>query len=209
MDAIHETVMSQYANSPTIMKLIEGMNEIIDPAVNISDFYNLIWDVSSANGLGLDAWGRIVGVDRNAKMITPEVNVFGFKTSPLSFKPFNQAPFMGSEANFSTYKLKDTDYRKLIMVKAASNIVYATAPNINRFLKLVFDKRCYFLLTGPMQATYFFEFKLNYFESYMVHSLQILPIPCGVSIEMFEKEEWTNLLEHLVNVDIPDTLPFE
>ena len=111
---------------------------------------------------------------------------------------------MGSDANFSSYKLKDSDYRKLIMIKAASNIVYATAPNINRFIKTVFGKRCYFLLLGGMQAAYYFEFKLNYFERYLVHTLQILPVPCGVAVEMFEKEEWTNLLEKLVNIDIPE-----
>lgn len=205
MKLIDETIMSQYANSPIILRIINEMNEIIDPEASVDDFYSLIWNVHTANGFGLDVWGRIVGVDRNAKIIPPEVDVFGFKTNPLSFKPFDQAPFMGSDANFSSYQLKDTDYRNLIMIKAAANIVYATAPNINRFLKAVFEKRCYFLLAGGMQAAYYFEFKLNYFERYLVHTLQILPIPCGVTVEMFEKEEWTNLLERLVNIDIPET----
>ena len=207
MKDINETIMSQYANSLVITRLIESMNEIIDPTVNINDFYKLVWNIHDANGLGLDIWGRIVGVDRNAKIIPPEVDVFGFQTNPLSFKPFNQAPFMGSEANFSSYQLKDFEYRQLILIKAASNIVYATAPNINRFIKTIFGKRCYFLLTGKMQATYYFEFKLNYFERYIVYDLQILPQPCGVLVEMFEKEPWANLLEQLVNVDMPKTTP--
>ena len=107
----------------------------IDPSESIEDFYNLIWNVGTANGLGLDVWGRIVGVDRNAKIIPPDVDVFGFNTNPISFQPFNQAPFLGSDANFTSYKLPDSQYRMLIMIKAASNIIYATAININRFLK--------------------------------------------------------------------------
>lgn len=206
MKDISATLMSQYANSPIIVGLIEGMNGIIDPSKSIEEFYMLVWDIHTANGLGLDIWGRIVGVDRNAKMIPNDIDVFGFKTNPISFSPFNQAPFMGSEANFSSYRLKDAEYRKMILIKAASNIVYATAPNINRFLNLVFGKRCYFLLSGEMRATYYFEFKLNYLERYLVYALQILPMPCGVTVEMFEKEEWTNLLEKIVNIDLPETI---
>ena len=58
-----------------------------------------------------------------------------------------------------------------------------------------------------MQATYYFEFKLDYFERYLVYSLQILPRPCGVAIEYFEKEPWQNWLAQLVNIDAPKATP--
>ena len=199
--------MSQYANSPVILSIIEQMNDAVDPEKDIHAFYNLMWNVTTANSFGLDVWGRIVGVDRRSKLLAPDVEVFGFDTNPQSFQPFDQAPFMGTDANFSTFQFPDAQYRTLIMIKAASNILFATAPNINRFLLSVFKKRCYFLLTGPMQATYYFEFTLNKFERYLIYELGILPVPCGVQVEYFEKEPWTNFLEKLTNIDLPKTTP--
>ena len=207
MKNINDTILSQYANSPTILSLIEQLNEIIDPAKNVEDFYELVWNVSTAHGLGLDIWGRIVGVDRRSKLLSPDTEVFGFNTNPQSFQPFDQASFMGSDANFSTYQLPDAQFRTLIMIKAASNVLYATAPNINRFLLSIFGKRCYFLLTGSMRATYYFEFSLNKFERYLIYELGILPVPCGVEIEYFEKEPWTDLLEKITNIDLPRSNP--
>ena len=59
-----QTVVSQYGNSPTITSLIESFNDAVDPSSNIDNFYTWVWDVSSAQGFGLDIWGRIVGVSR-------------------------------------------------------------------------------------------------------------------------------------------------
>ena len=203
---MQDTLMSQYANSPAICALINGMNDMIDPNYSVNSFYNLVWNVSTANSLGLDVWGRIVGADRNAKIIPPDAAVFGFETDPQSFQPLDQAPFRGSDANFASYRLNDSDYRKVIMLKAAANLIYATAPNINRFMQAIFGKRCYYLLTGTMKAAYYFEFKLDFFERYLVYTLGILPVPCGVEVEYFEKETWTNFIELIVNSDMPKTL---
>ena len=186
MKNIQNTLMSQYANSPIICSLIESMNECLDPQQDIDDFYNLAWDVQTAEGFGLDIWGRIVGVGREIGLDVSD-EVFGFETGKQSFYPFNNRPFSASGSGYGAYQLTDERYRTLIMIKAASNIVYATAPNINRFLKMIFPtKRCYFLITGHMKARYFLEFIPTLFERHIIYTLQLLPRPSGVLIDFRE-----------------------
>jgi hypothetical protein len=59
-----DTVISQYANSPTLRQLVLNMNEHIDPSTNFADFYEYVWNVDTAKGFGLDVWGKIVNVSR-------------------------------------------------------------------------------------------------------------------------------------------------
>ena len=187
MKNIQDTLMSQYANSPIICSLIEQMNQCIDPEKNINDFYQIAFNIKTAKGFGLDIWGRIVGVNRNINIVTDNLKVFGFETGVTSFYPFNNKPFSAAGMKYSAYKLTDEKFRILIMIKASSNILYATAPNINRFMKIIFpDKRSYFLLTGHMKARYFFEFILNPFERHIVYNLQLLSRPSGVLLDYKE-----------------------
>lgn len=186
---IEETLMSQYANSPAIIGIIEGINDALDPNATTEEFYTMLWSLSTASSWGLDIWGRIVGVNRNVQMTDPEAISFGFKTNPTSqnFTPFNVAPFSSGGAGFSSYRLPDTLYKQLIIIKAASNILYATAPNINKYLQLIFTEKAYFQITGHMTAEYIFEFELTPFERLVVFTLKLLPEPCGVLISYLEK----------------------
>lgn len=187
MENIRETLMSQYANSPIICSLIENLNECLEPSEVIDDFYNIAWNVNTAKGFGLDIWGRIVGADRNVNIPSDDVKAFGFNTDPeQSFYPFNAQPF-SSGGGVNSYQLTDEKFRTLIMIKAASNIIYATAPNINKFLQLIFPtKRSYFLITGHMKARYFFEFIPTPFERHIIYNLGVLPKPSGVLIDFRE-----------------------
>ena len=179
---IVDTLLSQYANSPIIIRLLEGLEECLNPATTIEDFYNDIFNVSTAKGYGLDVWGRIVGISRNVPRSVGKDRNFGFNKGS-GFSPFNDAPFSGSGSGFTSYALPDSLYRQLIIIKAYANIIYATAPNINAFLFYIFQKRCYYRVTGDMQAEYVFEFTPTAFERLIIFSLNILPIPCGISVE--------------------------
>lgn len=61
---VEQTIISQYGNSPTLLALIQNMNDNIDPRADIDNFFNFIWNVDTAQGFGLDIWGRIVGINR-------------------------------------------------------------------------------------------------------------------------------------------------
>ncbi len=59
-----DTILSQYANSPTITQMLANIQQYLDPTGNIDDFYDDVWNIQTAQGYGLDVWGRIVGVNR-------------------------------------------------------------------------------------------------------------------------------------------------
>lgn len=177
-----KTIMSQYANSPRLMKLIDDLADAIDPSKFTQDFYNMIMNLATAKGFGLDIWGRIVDISRRMTFPDPEGEFFGFEDG---FYPFNQRPF--SSTAHGSYELPDDAYRRIILIKAVANILKATAPNINRLLKHAFnEKKTYFLITGHMKARYVFEFHLTAFERHIVYNTDILPRPCGVEIEILD-----------------------
>jgi hypothetical protein len=179
MQNIKDTIMAQYANSPAILAIIEGLNDAIDPQYFIDDFYEYVYRLSTAKGFGLDIWADKVGVSRNAPMTDPVSKTLGFADG---FEPWNSAPWSDGGA-FSSFRLSDAYLRKLIIVKAALNILYATAININKFLLMIFDgRRAYYNITGHMTAEYVFEFSLTAFERLIVYTFKMLPQPCGVGI---------------------------
>ena len=186
MQNIKDTIMSQYANSPAILRIIGDINDAIDPKYYIDDFYNYVYRLSTARGFALDIWALKVGVSRSAPMSNPNVLSFGFKPSG---EPWNTYPFSGSGSGFVSYQLPDALLRQLIIIKAAINIIYATAININKLLLMIFNgRRAYYNITGHMTAEYVFEFALSPFERMIVYTLKMLPQPCGVGISYRESD---------------------
>lgn len=186
MKNIKDTIFSQYANSPRILKIISELNDAIDPQYYIGDFYEYVYRLSTAKGFALDIWAIKVGVSRSAPMSDPNSKKFGYNPA---YEPFNTYPFSGSGSGFSSYQLPDSLLRELIIIKAATNIIYATAININKLLLMIFDgRRAYYNITGHMTAEYVFEFTLSPFERMMVYTLKMLPQPCGVGISFIERD---------------------
>lgn len=142
--------------------------------------------IPTANKRGLDIWGRIVGIGRTVNIPQAEDEYFGFSSG---FYPFNQRPFSGAGSASSAWELADSAYRELILLKALSNIIYATAPNINILLREMFklgttSRRAYCLISGHMKMRYVFEFNLTPYEKHLVYNTGILPRPCGVLIDL-------------------------
>lgn len=137
------TVISQYANSPILTRLIENIAAYVDPTKNLNAFYDLIWNVQTAIDYGLDVWGRIVGVRRILQVQTGDW--FGFGEALPGASPFSQASFYSGTPLTSNYSLSDESYRLLIMAKAAANITDGSIAAINRILMSLFPNRgnCY------------------------------------------------------------------
>ena len=188
MFRIEDTISSQYANSPRLMLIIQELHNAIDPTKNIQDFYRIMWNLETSQGVGLDKWGRIVGIGRNVPLQNPEEESFGFHTDlpEPKFTPFNVALFRTDSGGFNAYSLPDSLYRKLIFAKAFANIILATAPNINKLLKILLETPSVYLLTGIMQAKYQFQGRLSAFDRMIVFRLGLLPEPCGVAVEYEE-----------------------
>ena len=185
MENVSKTIISQYANSPTLLTIIESANQSIDPSIDVDAFYNLIWNVDTARGYGLDVWGRIVGIDRVLK-IPDEPENFGFVEGQDYF-PFNEAPFAGGDSVTSNYRLEDEAYRALILIKAAANISSVSYQVLNQLLQKLFAGRgrAYVSSAGLMKMRYTFEFYLTPAEKVILAS-GVLPSPTGVGVEIVE-----------------------
>lgn len=195
MAPLHPTVISQYANSPTLVQLVDFMLQDIDPEADLDAFYDYVWNVLTAQGFGLDIWGRIVGIGRQLN-IPGAVNNLGFSEGPTG-QPFGQAPFYIGTPASTVYTLADDAYRTLILVKALSNISDCTAPSLNRALQLLFAGRgrAYVVDTGQMQMRYVFEFTLLPFEMAILTQSGALARPAAV-------------LAQVLSADLPSTFGF-
>lgn len=181
-------MIRQYQNSPILMQLMADMSGYLDPSANIDDFYDMVWNVDTAQGFGLDIWGRIVGVRRELK-IPSAPNYFGFSDALPGSYPFDEQPFYdGTDPATQTYALADDAYRNLILTKALANIAATTAPALNALLQNMFPGRgrCYVNDLGSMQFRYTFEFDLTPYEFAIVTQSGVLPRPAGVGASLFQ-----------------------
>ncbi len=175
------TLQSQYSASPSIKALTVSFENIL-PFKDIELFYSKIFNIYTAEGVGLDIWGRILGVGRLIDV--PVVDAFGFFGSGLT--GFNQDNFY-YEAATNTYKMPDEAYRKyLLLVKAFSNVSDATAFSINYILSQLFPgKASYVLNAGVMQVRFVFEFYLDGLEK-SIFDLGLINRGAGVGYEFYE-----------------------
>lgn len=183
---IHPTIISQYANSPVLLALVDFMAQDISPDADLDGFYSYVWNVSTAQGFGLDIWGRIVGVGRELNIPGTSVT-FGFKEGS-GFQPFGQAPFYNGPPASTVYRLGDAAYRTLILTKALSNISNVTARSLNRLLQVLFARRgrCYVADTGQMQMRYVFEFALTPSEIAILTQSKAVARPAAVSAQVLQ-----------------------
>ena len=193
MDNVAETILTQYAASPKLLSLIDTFNDAVSPGLQLDSFYDLVWNIETAETYGLNVWGKIVNVSRRLT-VNDDFNYLGFSEALIDVptltdpKPFNQAPFYSGKTSTGTVELSDPMYRKLIMMKAMANITDCTIPNINRMLVYMFGDsgRAYIRNDGGMLMSYVFEFKLSVAELGIVQSSDALPYPPGVTVQIIQ-----------------------
>ena len=140
MENYLDTVLSQYTNSPILLKLIGEINAAIDPATDITAFYDLVWNVDTAQGYGLDVWGRIVGVPR--QLTVPGGKTFGYdEAGKTSVDPFGQSAFFGGSPATQNYTMDDTTFRSIVLLKALMNLSHVTVRMYNSLLMTLFPGR--------------------------------------------------------------------
>lgn len=174
MQNLNATIMSQYANSASLMTLLDAMNQYLDPRADFDAFIANVWgqlaDDAVLNDYGLDVWGRIVGVTRNLHIPADIANPGGYSFTA------------------GTYRLDNRSFRTLILVKALSNITSCTAPSINALLTSLFKGRgrCYTRDVGNMAMELVFEFYLLPYEYALVATSGAVPHPAGVKVSIVQ-----------------------
>lgn len=207
---VWQTVISQYANSPILTQLILDLDAYIDQTQNLDAFYDFVLNLDTAEGYGLDVWGRIVGVNRVLQVNAG--NWFGFEEATPGSYTFGQGSYYSGTSLTSNYALSDEAYRTLIFAKAAANITNGSIPAINRILMTLFPHRGNAYVTEgsqqgewfgfaesvnaqgfnqaafysgsaltSMTMTYTFEFQLSSVELAIVQNSGVLPKPTGVA----------------------------
>jgi hypothetical protein len=207
---VWRTVISQYANSPALTQLIGNLFAYLDQTANFDAFFDYIWNVDTAQGYGLDIWGRIVGVNRVLQVTAGDW--FGFEEATPGSDPFGQGSFYSGTTLTSNFALSDEAYRRLIFAKMAANITNGSIPAINQILLGLFPNRGNAYVTeggndgtwfgfqeslnsvgfnqasfyagsaiATMTMTYTFEFELTPVELAIVQNSGVLPKPTGVS----------------------------
>lgn len=182
-DARAQTVISQYANSPVIVGLVEALNFALDRQAALDEFYAWTWDVDQAQGFGLDIIGRRVGVSR--ALYVPDSPFLGFSQSSDAV-PFGSGIFYGGGSLTPNYNLTDIAYRRLILAKAALNITDCAIPSINAILMTLFPDygNSYVRDNGDMTMTYVFGATLSKVDYAIVTQSGALPKPVGVSVDV-------------------------
>lgn len=178
------TIISQYANSPIMTTLIGDFFDCVDQTANMDAFFDLIWNVDTAQDYGLDVWGRIVGVVRTLNVVE-DGKYLGFEESTsISADPFNQSPFYSGAPTTSNFALSDASFRTLIFAKALANITDCSIPSLNQILLSLFPNRGNAFVTddGGMAMTYTFNFALTPVEAAIVTQSGVLPKPTGVTV---------------------------
>lgn len=189
-----DTLLAQYANSPTITALVDYFNDWLDIQPDVELLFSTIWNIETANDHGLDIWGRIVGVGRYLE-IEDAPAYWGFEEAQTSTTLYTGPQPFGSGGTFydgkpvtQTYRLHADVYRRVILWKAMSNISTGTVDDINRLLKFMFSERgrAYVHDTGDMTMRYVFEFYLTPVEKAILKQSNIAPKPAGVNLRVIE-----------------------
>ncbi len=175
------TVISQYANSPILTDLIDAFNSALDQTENMQNLYDFVWNIDTAQGYGLDVWGRIVGVGRTLSF-PGSVDYLGFNEAG-GWTGFNQGGFFSGGGTTTNYLLSDADFRTLILAKAAGNISDGSIPSVNEILLRLFGSG-YVVDNQDMSLTYTFPIGLTPVQLAIVQQSGVLPSPAGVVVNV-------------------------
>jgi hypothetical protein len=178
LTTLNETVISQYANSPALTAIIASMNQAIDPATNLQQFYSYVWDIDTAQGFGLDNWGLILGVSRYVQL--PNVGAYvGF--SGTAWTAWGVGAWYSGGAVSSAYAMTDVQYRQVLLAKALANITRCSIQGLNAVAQALFGVGAMCVVDlGNMNMAYVFATTPSNINLGIAQNASVLPDPTGV-----------------------------
>ncbi len=184
---IAETVQSQYATSKRMRAVIDAFWQAINPKNDIDLLYKKLVNPRSAEGYGLDVWGRIVAIGRSYLAVDDDTPYFGFdppegvKNERLN--TFGNAPFY--KTIYGKVRLADPMFRTYVFLKALINIGDSSLASLNQAVKLLFpDADIQILHTGTMVLRVLILSPLSESDKAALDNLPWLP--AGVGLEMYQ-----------------------
>ena len=184
---IAETVQSQYATSKRMRAVIDAFWQAINPKSDIDLLYRKLVNPRTAEGYGLDVWGRIVAIGRSYLAVDDGTPYFGFdppegvKNERLN--SFGNAPFY--KQIYGKVRLADPMFRTYVFLKALINIGDSSLASLNQAVKLLFpDADIQILHTGTMVLRVLILSPLSESDKAALDNLPWLP--AGVGLEMYQ-----------------------
>ena len=165
-------MISQYANSPKFVSLVSGLTDIFSNSQTLEDWYNVVFNIKTAEGFGLDIWGLILNQGRAFSYVDP----ISGDTENVYLKG---AQTVGG-SSYTSEQIEEI-YRQVLFLKAMSNITNATLASLNKMLQFYYQARgrVYVINYGTMKIRYVFEFYVNNLEK-AIFTSDIMPRPTGV-----------------------------
>ena len=159
---MRKEIYHQYAHSPKLLSFIDGMARALTPINDLKNFYEMVFNIDSAEGIGLDIWGDILNIKRSLYLVIDETE--------------------------TQYTMTDEEYRIILKLSASKNISDATCGNIYKVLSTVFSQygNIYVSDLGGMHLRYSFEFLLSDTKYAILKQTKVVPRPAGVGIEIYE-----------------------
>lgn len=159
---MRKEIYHQYANSKKMVKFIDQSAVVLGASGDLSDFYKYVFNIDTAEGIGLDTWGSILNINRSLNLTIDEVE--------------------------QQYTMSDDEYRLILKLACAKNISDATCQSIYNSLSLIFAKNgnIYVSDLGNMHMRYSFEFLLSDTIYAILRQTKVIPKPAGVDIEIYE-----------------------
>ena len=184
---IAETVQSQYATSKRMRAVIDAFWQAINPKSDIDLLYKKLVNPRTAEGYGLDVWGRIVAIGRSYLAVEDDTPYFGFDPPGDVVNPrldnFGNAPFY--KQVLGKVRLGDTAFRTYVFLKALINISNSSLASLNQAVKLLFpDADIQILHTGTMVLRVLILSPLSESDKAALDNLPWLP--AGVGLEMYQ-----------------------
>ena len=184
---IAETVQSQYATSKRMRAVIDAFWQAINPKSDIDLLYTKLVNPRTAEGYGLDVWGRIVAIGRSYLAVDDGTPYFGFdppegvKNERLN--TFGNAPFY--KQIYGKVRLADPMFRTYVFLKALINIGDSSLASLNQAVKLLFpDADIQILHTGTMVLRVLILSPLSESDKAALDNLPWLP--AGVGLEIYQ-----------------------
>lgn len=155
------SIQDQYKNT-NIETLINGLVELYDKLITkpITDFYNNIYNLDNAQGIGLDLWGERLNFPRTIKYIDEETEVE------------------------SSVTLQDDEYRLVLKVLTLKLYTQMSVPGINKTLKELFTYYNAHAYTTDEQdmtyVNYIFLWEIPEYLKQAFSNYDLLPHPLAV-----------------------------
>jgi hypothetical protein len=132
-------IYHQYAHSPKLVGLINGLAEGLSPQNSLKAFYDNVFNINSASGGGLDVWGDIFNIKRSLTLTLP--NKSNYVTEiPQDIKLELNNGTLTLKAGSKVYVPNGVGVFDTVTIASDINLIYDYAPSSDSSVMLFINQ---------------------------------------------------------------------